>query len=169
MVNVSMRALIIAGSLLLPPAVAVPAFADSPAPSTSASPQPSAVAGLQGSIRGRGSVSLSGEDGTLDFGVVARPEAGKHGRHGDLRIKEASGLHYNGAIRTYSVSGTTATIAGGGGLVDENGAKHHVRFSATVTAGGPGAGALDVTFTGKDGYSEHYSGTLASGEIAIKG
>ena len=155
----TVRSLILAGALLLPGTLAVPAYAEG-------AQTAAATAAIQGSIRGKGTLNL-GSDGTADFGIVARSETGKHGHHGDFRIKEANGSHYNGAIHEYSVSGSTATMSGAGGLVDDKGTKHHVRFTATVTAGGVGTGAVDVTFTGKD-YSDHYSGTVASGQITIQ-
>jgi hypothetical protein len=147
---------------------AAPVFAGSSTSGETSAASSAAGPILQGSIRGKGVLSLTSEEGTLDFGVIARSAPGKHGHHGDFRVREESGLHYNGAIRDYSVSGSSATISGGGGLVDDSGTKHHVRFTATLTAGGPGTGAIDVTFTSKDGYHEHYAGTVKSGEITIE-
>jgi hypothetical protein len=162
------RPLILGATLLLPASLAVPAYAQTaPSASASASAAASAAATIAGSVKGKGTLTLAGGDGTADFGIAAKSDVGKHGHHGDFRIKEASGSHYNGAIHTYTVNGSSATISGAGGLVDDQGAKHHVTFTATVTAGGPGTGAIDVTFTGKN-YSDHYSGTVSSGQISIQ-
>lgn len=162
----SLRSLAIGASLLLPLALAAPAFADS-----SQAPTPVASAAstntLSGSIRGRGTLALNGETSTMTFRIAARSEAGKHGHHGDFRVDESGGIRYNGAIHSYSVSGSTASISGAGGLVDDQGKRHHVQFSATVTAGGAGAGAIDVTFTGKD-YNDHYSGSVSQGQISLQ-
>ncbi|HEY8691332.1 MAG TPA: hypothetical protein VIR57_01185 [Chloroflexota bacterium] len=57
-------------------------------------------------------------------------------------------------------------MSGAGGLVDDQGNKHHVRFSATITAGGAGTGAVAVTFSGRD-YNEQYNGTVSSGQITV--
>lgn len=164
----SLRSLAIGATLVLPLALAAPAFA---APDATATP--AAVAGaassstLSGSIRGRGTVALSGESSTMTFRIAARAQAGKHGHHGDFRVDESGGIRYNGAIHSYTISGSTATISGAGGLVDDQGKRHHVQFSATVTAGGAGTGAIDVTFTGKD-YSDHYSGSVSQGQISLQ-
>jgi hypothetical protein len=164
----SLRTLAIGASLALPLALATPAFAAPPdATATPAAAGATSSDTLSGAIRGRGTLSLSGESSTMTFRIAAHAETGEHGRHGDFRVDESGGIRYNGAIHSYTVSGSTATISGAGGLVDDQGKRRHVQFSATVTAGGAGTGAIDVTFTGK-GYNDHYSGTVSQGQISIQ-
>ena len=116
-------------------------------------------------VLGRGVVQMA--DGTGLFVIRARPEADSHGSHGSFIWKNSEVL-YNGAIHGYQVNGNTVTIEGGGGLFEENGEHHQVRFVANVVAGGPGTGSVDVAYTGRD-YSERCAGTLSMGDILIGG
>ncbi|HEY8691333.1 MAG TPA: hypothetical protein VIR57_01190 [Chloroflexota bacterium] len=69
------RLLLLAGSLLVPLATVAPAYADSQSPTTPTAASVGSVA--QGSIHGKGALSLAGGDGTAEFGIIAKGEAGK--------------------------------------------------------------------------------------------
>ncbi len=148
------------GSVLMAAALALPGLAPSALAASADGGGPAASShNLSLAIRGAGTIKT--DDGTATFRLRAGTRDGEE--HGNFKYHEGGGV-YNGGIHGYTINGNTATITGDGGLADENGVKHHVRFTLTAVAGGPGTGSMDMTFTGKN-YNMHCTGTLTEGLI----
>ncbi len=109
-------------------------------------------------------------DGIADFRIATRAAAdGKSAVGGFSFVDHTSNGDetYHGVIRDFQYTTTGAELTGGGGLTDGTNPKERVKFVLDVTPGGVGVGQLNLTFTSKDGSTDHYTGSLTDGTIVI--
>ncbi|HUZ76906.1 MAG TPA: hypothetical protein VMV93_04890 [Chloroflexota bacterium] len=159
-------------SLLVGPgfaAVSLASPADSGSPAgtpTSGASNPRGQLLLESDVLGAG--VMQENDGTMSalFRLRAGPtEKSAHG--GNLTWAAQDGSEaYNGAIKSYSVSGASATITGAGPLFKSDGTRVRVQFKLTVTPGEAGQATANLTFTGKN-VSMDCQDTVQVGFIAL--
>ena len=119
-----------------------------------AKPKPTELAAAIGALK-----QADGTTCVVDLRAATREKTG-----GNLRFMCPNIGTYNGAVRSLSTSGTTATVSGGGGLREADGSREKVQFTAIVSQDDRN---VSINVTSADGETYTIAGTLDPGTVRV--